>query len=83
MNMCGLDDNHIDYVLDTTPIKHKKWIPNTNVQIQAYIPNKVKNIDYFYLGAWNYRKEVLEKEEEFLTLGGKFITHIPIIEIIS
>jgi len=82
MNMCGLNNNHIDYVLDTTPLKNNKWIPNTNVQIKAYTPNKVKDIDYFYLGAWNYRKEVLNKESEYIKNGGKFVTHIPKVEII-
>ena len=27
MNMCGLNNNHIDYVVDTTPLKNNKWIP--------------------------------------------------------
>ena len=83
MNMCGLNNNHIDYVLDTTPLKNNKWIPNTGVQIKAYTPNRVKDIDYFYLGAWNYRKEVLNKEGEYIKNGGKFITHIPKVEIIQ
>ena len=83
MNMCGLNDNHIDYVLDTTPLKHYSYIPNTNVQILPYNPNKVKDIDYFYLGAWNYRTEVINKESDYLKNGGKFITHIPKVEIIS
>ena len=83
MNMCGLNSNHIDYVVDTTPLKNNKWIPNTNVQIKAYNPNKVKDIDYFYLGAWNYKKEILNKEKEHLNNGGKFITHIPNVDILK
>ena len=83
MNMCGLNNNHIDYVVDTTPLKNNKWIPNTNVQIKAYNPNKVKDIDYFYLGAWNYKKEILNKEKEHLNNGGKFITHIPNVDILK
>ena len=83
MNMCGLNDNHIDYVLDTTPLKNNKWIPNTNVQIKAYEPSKVKDIDYFYLGAWNYKNEVIRKEFQFLRNGGMFITHIPKVTILK
>ena len=83
MNMCGLNDSHIDYVLDTTPLKNNKWIPNTNVQIKAYEPSKVKGIDYFYLGAWNYKNEVISKELQFIRNGGKFITHIPEVTILT
>jgi methylation protein EvaC len=74
MNMCGLDNTHIDYVLDTTPLKNNKWIPNTNVQIKAYSPQNIKDINYFYLGAWNYKKEILEKESD---------THIPKVKILK
>ena len=83
MNMCGLDNTHIDYVLDTTPLKNNKWIPNTNVQIKAYSPQNIKDINYFYLGAWNYKKEILEKESDYLSDGGKFITHIPKVKILK
>ncbi len=83
MNMCGLDNTHIDYVLDTTPLKNNKWIPNTNVQIKAYSPQNIKDINYFYLGAWNYKKEILEKESDYLSAGGKFITHIPKVKILK
>jgi methylation protein EvaC len=83
MNMCGLNHKHIDYVLDTTPIKNNKWIPNTNVQIRAYSPQEIKDIDYFYLGAWNYKKEILKKESDYLSDGGRFITHIPRVEILK
>ena len=83
MNMCGLNNNHIDYVLDTTPLKNNKWIPNTNVQIRAYEPSKVKDVDYFYLGAWNYKNEVINKELQFIRNGGKFITHIPEVTILT
>ena len=83
MNMCGLNNKHIDYVLDTTPLKNNKWIPNTNVQIKAYSPKNVKDIDYFYLGAWNYKSEVIRKESQFIQNGGKFITHIPKVTILK
>ena len=36
-----------------------------------------KKIDYVFLGAWNFKKEIFNKEKKFLRSGGKFITHIP------
>ena len=47
---------------------------------QDYIPNEV---DYAFLGAWNFLKEIKKKEIKFLKRGGKFITHVPKIKIIS
>ena len=41
------------------------------------------NIDYAFLGAWNFAKEIILKEKKFVKKGGKFITHVPHIKIIS
>ena len=40
-------------------------------------------VDYAFLGAWNFKKEILEKEKKFIKNGGKFITHVPFPKIIS
>ena len=34
-------------------------------------------VDYAFLGAWNFKKEIFRKEKKFLKRGGKFITHVP------
>ena len=41
-----------------------------------------EKIDYVFLGAWNFKKEILKKEKKYLNYGGKFITHVPYIRII-
>ena len=37
----------------------------------------MKNVDYVFLGAWNFKKEILLKEKKFIKSGGKFIIHTP------
>ena len=82
-NMCELNDNLIDYVLDTTPDKQNKYIPKSKIKIVPYETEKMDNIGYCFLGAWNYKEEVLIKESKFLRSGGTFITHIPEVQLIS
>ena len=41
------------------------------------------SVDYAFLGAWNYTKEITEKENSFLKRGGRFITHIPYVRLIE
>ena len=41
-----------------------------------------KNVDYAFLGAWNYKEEIFKKEKRYIENGGKFITHVPIPKII-
>ena len=40
------------------------------------------SVDYAYLGAWNFIKEISEKELEYLERGGRFITHVPIVKFV-
>jgi hypothetical protein len=39
-------------------------------------------IDYVFLGAWNFKKEIFKKERKYIKKGGKFITHVPFPKII-
>jgi len=80
-NMSGVDNTIIDYVMDTTPAKQHKYLPKSNIKVLPYDKELLKNVDYCFLGAWNYKKEIMDKEIDFLKSGGKFITHIPTIQI--
>ena len=42
-----------------------------------------ESVDYAYLGAWNFKKEIINKEKEYLKRGGRFITHVPQVKIIK
>ena len=81
LNYCKINKNFIKYFLDTTTTKMGKYTPGTHIPILKYkgIP---KNIDYAFLGAWNFKDEIFKKEKNFIKRGGKFITHIPNPKII-
>ena len=81
LNYCKIDNEHIDYFLDTTPDKQNKYTPGSRIIIKKY--KKIdKSVDYIFLGAWNFKKEIFKKEKNFLSRGGKFITHTPYPKII-
>ena len=76
LNFCKLNKNYIKYFLDTTPTKEKKYTPGTHIPIFKYegIPD---DIEYAFLGAWNFKDEIFKKERNFIKRGGKFISHVP------
>ena len=81
LNYCKIGNEHIDYFLDTTPDKQNKYTPGSRIKIKKY--KKIdKSVDYIFLGAWNFKKEIFKKEKNFLSRGGKFITHTPYPKII-
>ena len=77
LNYCGLNTDFIDFFIDTTENKQGKFTPGTHIPIKKPTQDTMKNIDYAYLGAWNFKNEIFEKEKEFISKGGKFITHVP------
>ena len=77
LNYCNIDSKLIEFFLDTTPDKMNKFMPGKNIKILKYNQNFLNKYDYAYLGAWNFKDEILKKEMKFRKIGGKFITHVP------
>ena len=76
LNYCNINDETIDFFLDTTPDKVNKFMPGTHIFIKPYDKKILGSIDYAFLGAWNFKNEIFKKEKKFLKKGGKFITHV-------
>ena len=57
-------------------------MPGSKIEIRKYKKLNIDEIDYVFLGAWNFKKEIFKKEKKFIKEGGKFITHIPFPKII-
>ena len=82
-NYCNINNKLIEYVIDSTINKQGKFTPGQHIPIVAPGKSINKDVDYAFLGAWNFTKEIKKKEKKFLKLGGKFITHVPKVKIIS
>ena len=82
LNFCNIKKDLISYFVDTTPDKQNKYIPGVHIPIKKYAGPIDSNIDVIYLGAWNFKKEILIKEKNFSKNGGKFLTHVPYPKII-
>ena len=76
-NYCNINSKIIDYVTDTTSNKQGKYTPGTHIKIISPEHGMNNTVDYAFLGAWNFKKEIFKKEKNFLKRGGKFITHVP------
>ncbi len=82
LNYCNINSKFIEYFLDTTPAKQNKYTPGTKILVKKYNNGIEDDVDYAFLGAWNFKMEILKKEKKFLKRGGKFIVHTPKPKII-
>ena len=82
-NYCKIGKKLIKYVTDTTLNKQGKLTPGQHIPIISPVEGMNDQVDYAFLGAWNFKKEILKKEKDFIKRGGKFITHVPTPKIIS
>ena len=81
-NYCGIDKELIQYITDTTPEKQNKLSPGVHIPIVSPEEGFDDSVDFAFLGAWNFIKEISEKESDYIQNGGKFITHVPSLQVI-
>tara|TARA_B100001057_G_C22862759_1_gene955261 strand:- start:1578 stop:2765 length:1188 start_codon:yes stop_codon:yes gene_type:complete len=77
LNYCKIGKRLISYFIDTTKDKQNKYTPGTKIPILKYLGFIEKDVDFVFLGAWNFQEEIFNKEKKFIKRGGKFIVHTP------
>ena len=80
-NYCNINSDLISYITDTTPEKQGKLSPGVHIPVISPEQGFDDSVDFAYLGAWNFIREISKKEHKYLAKGGKFITHVPIVKI--
>lgn len=76
-NYCDIGSDLIECITDTTPDKIGLYAPGSHIPVVDRESIKLRDYDYAFLGAWNFRPVIMNKELQFLRNGGKFITHVP------
>ena len=81
VNYCNLKENFFDFFVDTTKSKIGKFLPGTRITVKKYDKSRLDYKAFYFLGAWNFKKEIFAKEKKLLRKGGKFILHLPMPHI--
>lgn len=80
-NYCDIGPNEISYITDTTHTKQNKYSPGVHIPIYDY-EYFCKNLpDFCFLGAWNHKNEIFNKEKNNFNINGKWISHLIDIEL--
>jgi len=81
LNYSKFGQDVIDYISDITPTKINKFSPGMHIPIKSYEYFKTDQPPYTILFAWNHKKEIFKKEEDYRDKGGKFILYFPDVSI--
>jgi len=83
INYCGITPEHLEYISDTTPIKQGKLSPGAHIPVKPHEEFAARYPDYALMFAWNHAAEIREKETAFTEAGGRWITYVPKVAIVS
>lgn len=79
LNYCGIGPDLIDYICDTTPLKHNTYTPGTHIPVRSYENFSTDYPETALLFAWNHRDEIMQKEKDFVAKGGRFLMYVPTV----
>jgi hypothetical protein len=79
----GLDHTLIDAIAERSPYKFGLKTIGTNIPILSEEEVRAMKPDYMLVLPWHFISEFIQREDEFLSNGGKFIVPCPKFEIIG
>ena len=81
LNYCKIGTSLIDFAVDSTPYKQGLYMPGSHIRIFPEAEIMKRMPDYTLVLAWNFAKEIIDKEKKYVVRGGKFIIPVPEVTI--
>ncbi|MCZ9353080.1 class I SAM-dependent methyltransferase [Streptomyces mutabilis] len=81
-NYCGIGPDLVSAVYDTTPAKQGRLTPGSHIPVHPSEAFGDPYPDYALLFAWNHAEEIMAKEREFRTGGGRWILYTPAVRVL-
>jgi hypothetical protein len=73
LNYMGFNRGVIEYVVDRNPAKVGKYLPGVKLPILPVEKLIQDKPEYVLVLAWNFAKEIIRQNQDYASLGGKFI----------
>jgi hypothetical protein len=82
LQYCGIGTQYLDCIAEVNEQKFGSFTPGTLIPIVSEAEAKAMKPDYLFVLPWHFRNNILAREKEYRTAGGKFIFPLPFIEIV-
>lgn len=77
LNYCNINKDIIEFVTEKSKLKIDRFTPGGQIPVYDDSALLKNDIDYALLLAWNFSKEIIKNNNDFIEKGGKFIIPIP------
>ena len=79
---CGINHDHLDYMIDDAPAKTGYYTPKSHFEIfPSSILERGNAPDYLLIFAWSFFDEIRKKNSTYLAKGGRMILPLPEVSI--
>lgn len=82
LQFCGITAAEVPAIAEVNPEKYGRVTPGTRIPIISEAEARAMKPDYFLVLPWHFKEGILQREQEYIANGGKFIFPFPEIEII-
>ena len=79
----GITTDLLDAIADRNPTKWGKYTVASGIPIISEEDSRNQKPDYYFVLAWHFLPEFLQREQDFLKTGGKFIVSMPEFKVIG
>jgi hypothetical protein len=80
---CGLGPDLVPCIAEVNEDKFGAFTPGSKIPIVSEAQARAMKPDYFLVFPWHFRAGILQREQEFLRAGGRFIFPLPSLDIVS
>jgi SAM-dependent methyltransferase len=82
LNVCGIDERHLDYIVDKNPHKHGRTMSGTRLRIESTDGLLRDQPDATLVLAWNFADEIIAQQDDYRRRGGRFIVPVPSLRVV-
>lgn len=79
---CHLTAKEIPYIAEVNEYKFGRFTPGSKIPIISEKEAKTMKPDYFLVFPWHFKKNILSREQDYLSSGGHLLFPLPKINIV-
>ncbi len=81
LQYCGITEDVLPFIAEVNPDKFGAYTPGTWIPIISEKDAHAMSPDFFLAMPWHFRRNLLEREKEFIARGGRMIFPLPSIQV--